>query len=90
MSFKIETKTSEPIPVGDTQITISSRAWQLRLAFGGIVWNHPAFVAVQAGNGQVRVLPVYDVTRIAQALILALGLAGAIWIALTRAGETKS
>ncbi len=84
MSFKIEMQTGEPIPVGDQQITVSSRAWQLRLPFGGFVWNHPAFVTTQTADGQTRVLPVYDVTRIAQALILALGIAGAIGIALRR------
>jgi len=48
------------------RIVVEARAWQVRLPFGGLVWNRP--VAVRAPGppgdtpGETR-LPVRDVTR---------------------------
>ena len=51
---------------------------------GGIIWNRPSAVIVRDSEGTEQRLPVRDVTRIAQVLILGFGALVSIlmWIAL--------
>lgn len=74
--------SSDPILFGARRMVVRSHAIQLSLPFvkGGVVWNRPFAVQVQEGNGQEQSLPVVDVTRIAQLLILAAGLMAASFV----------
>jgi hypothetical protein len=63
----IETFTSQPIKVKDSQIRLRSQVIQFRLPIGhgGLIWNRPTAVLVHTADGQDHILPVLDVTRIA-------------------------
>jgi hypothetical protein len=75
-------QSGEPIQFGSRRMVVRSHAIQLSLPFikGGIVWNRPFALQVQEGDGQEQTLPVVDVTRIAQVLILAAGVMAAIFV----------
>jgi hypothetical protein len=76
----IETLPGETIHAGRHKITPFSRAVKLILpgSKGGLIWNRPVSVLVQGVDGREQVLPVQDVTRIAQLALLGIGLAGGI------------
>ncbi|CAG0968704.1 hypothetical protein ANRL3_01353 [Anaerolineae bacterium] len=81
---QIETHTSAPITLGNQQIILQSRAVSINLpVIGGIVWNRPSAVITRTDAGRTQMLAVCDVTRLAQLLIVALGIAGVWLIALT-------
>jgi hypothetical protein len=82
--IQIETQWGKPIQFGERKVVVQSRALQIRLPFleGGLVWNRPVSVLVESSDGHDQVLPVRDVTRIAQIALIALGLAGMILIGL--------
>ena len=81
----IETMPGETIQAGTNKITPFSQAVKLILpgSMGGLIWNRPVSVLVQGADDSEQVLPVVDVTRIAQLALLGIGLAGGIllwWI----------
>jgi len=78
--FTIETTPGETIQAGRSKITPFSQAVKLILpgSKGGLIWNRPVSVLVQGTDGSEQVLPVVDVTRIAQLALLGIGLAGGI------------
>lgn len=80
--IQIEMQSSAPIVLSDRQIILQARIVRVRLPFGGIVWNVPASVSVQMADGHRQSLPVRDVTRLVQVLVLTLGLTGAMMIRL--------
>jgi hypothetical protein len=86
--IEIETHAGEPIQAGLLKVTPFSKALILRLPGfpGGLIWNRPASLLVQTADGQEQVLPVADVTRRAQWLLLGAGLLGAalIWLLYRR------
>jgi hypothetical protein len=65
--LRIETRTSPPIKIPDAQLYVRSRLVQLRFPIvnGGLIWNRPAAIVVRPLNGQEKVIPVLDMTRIA-------------------------
>ena len=73
----IETFPGETIQAGKTKITPFSQAVKFMLpgSRGGLIWNRPVSVLVQGDDGSEYVLPVVDVTRIAQLALLGIGLA---------------
>ena len=74
-----EQTAGEPVEIGDYTVTPVSQALSVRLPFGGFVWNRPAAVLVDGGDGQQRI-PIVDVTRTAQLALLA---AAALFLMLT-------
>ena len=80
--IQIETSVRAPITIGDREIIFQSRAATIQLPGFRFVWNRPVQVIARAADGRAQKLIVRDVTRLAQLLIIALGIAGAIWIAL--------
>ena len=64
--LRIETHTSPPIEIPDGQLHVRSRLVQLRFppANGGLIWNRPVAIVVRPLNGQEKVIPVLDITRI--------------------------
>ena len=80
--FETETHSGQPIQAGLLKITPFSKALILRLpgANGGLIWNRPTSLLVQTADGREQVVPVADVTRRAQWLLLGMGLFGAVCI----------
>ncbi len=79
---EFETHVGEPIQVNSVTITPISRALQVRFPgrTGGIVWNRPVAVRVQAPQGPEKRLPVHDETRFQQFLLFVV-LFGAVALA---------
>lgn len=84
----IETQPGETIQAGRNKITPFSQAIKLILpgSRGGLVWNRPVSVLVQGADGGEQVLPVVDVTRIAQLALFGIGLVGGVlfWLVKRR------
>ena len=81
MSILVETHAGEPIEVGDSKIVPLAKAVRFQKTgwLGGVIWNRPVAVVVQTGDDEERVIPIRDVTRIAQLAIFGSGLFF-IWI----------
>jgi hypothetical protein len=72
--ISFETKTSEPVQIGNTHLRLTSQALRISLPFlknGGLIWNRPVSVTAQAGSEMEQVLPVVDITRIVQLAVFA-------------------
>lgn len=81
--IQIESNSSAPIFVGDQEIVLQSRAVSINLpGVGGVVWNRPTAVIARTRDGRARKIRVRDVTRLAQLCVIALGIAGAVMIAM--------
>ena len=85
----IETLPGETIQAGTNKITPFSQAVKLILpgTTGGLIWNRPVSVLVQGDDGSQQVLPVVDVTRIAQLALLGIGLVSGILLLLIKRGS---
>ena len=86
----VETTAGAPISVGDQEIVPIARAVRVQVQMAGLhaglIWNRPVAVAVRTADGQEFELPVHDVTRRVQLLVLAAGIIGSllVWLALHR------
>jgi hypothetical protein len=80
--FSSKILSSKPIQVGQRQLVIRSHAIQLALPFVPVatVWNRPYAIQVQDSDGQANILPVVDVTRIAQVFLLSAGVIAAMFV----------
>ena len=85
---QIETTCGRPIRVDGQEIMPLARSVRVRLPVlhGGFMWNRPVAIVVRAADGSEYELPVHDVTRRMQVLVLAAGILGSllIWLALRR------
>ena len=74
----VENRAGSIIQAGDNQIMPISQAIRLQIPglSGGLIWNRPVSVVVTAPDGQEQVLPIRDVTRIAQLAILGMAVVG--------------
>lgn len=76
--------TGQPIKTSHGIVTPKSRSLQVRLPFGGFVWNHPVEIELVRG-GDVQTLKIDDITRksvlIMAAVTMIISL-GALFIAL--------
>jgi hypothetical protein len=70
------TSAGEPISQGDVNIYPVSRTYRINFPRlrGGISWNRPYGVIVEDHMGNRQVLPVKDITRRYQVIILSAGL----------------
>jgi len=87
LDISIKNHTGAPITFGPLCLFPVSQAVVVQVSGrGGLVWNRPAAVGIQMLGEEVRFIPVYDYTRLAQVLILAAGLLGSllIWLFLHR------
>ncbi|HZS79016.1 MAG TPA: hypothetical protein VFA41_20570 [Ktedonobacteraceae bacterium] len=64
--------TGTPVMVNNYTITPQSQAFIVRLPIGIFVWNRPTSVLVEK-NGEVKRLPIVDVTRLLQLALLSAG-----------------
>ncbi len=79
--LNLETQTGQPYYAGETKITPVSRSVRLQLPFvpGGLIWNRPVAVRVEPPGQPEETLPIQDLTRILQVLILGLGFLGGLF-----------
>jgi len=88
----LENRAGETIQAGPRRMTPLSSLVRVQIPGwkGGLVWNRPSGVVVTEPDGEEKLLPVRDVTRLTQFLILGAGLLGGwlIWLAF-RPGKTK-
>lgn len=79
-----EVRTGETQKVGDYEITPTTNLLSIKLPgyHAGIVWNRPKAVIVKTPDGQEKILPVRDVTRLLIWSMLAGGIIGAIMIGM--------
>jgi hypothetical protein len=68
-TFQRQTLSGDPIAIGDVAITPQSQALTISWSRGGWVWNRPVAILVERG-GKVERIPVVDVTRMAQWVML--------------------
>lgn len=82
--IRYETRAATPILIGKSRLVLFSRAWVIPLPrlSGGLVWNRPAAVLVVSPEGGEAILPIFDLTRRIQWILLAIGAIGAgmIWL----------
>jgi hypothetical protein len=80
----IENRAGAPIQAGDRRITPFNQVLMLKIPglAGGLIWNRPHAILVQEADGTETVIPVTDITRQAQVLLLAAGLLAGflIWL----------
>ena len=69
--LRIDTLTSSPIPIPDAQVYIRSQAVQVRIPaiHGGLIWNRPVASVVRTPDGQEKVIPILDITRLVLVLL---------------------
>ena len=68
-----QTQAGQPIEAGGYTIIPVTRMLIIHGSKGGWVWNQPAAIRVKDAEGE-RHIPIIDVTRIAQLLLIGLGL----------------
>ena len=78
----LETYAGEPIKSGDKKIIPFSQALTVRFPFfnGGLTWNRPVSVLEVSADGEEQVLPIQDVTRITQIILLSTGAVASLLI----------
>ena len=76
-AVQIQTREGAPIAVGDVTLTPQAQSLSVRWPGGGWVWNRPLAAVVTRGDQEDRI-PIVDVTRIAQIVMLGITLACAL------------
>jgi hypothetical protein len=81
-TFLSETKAGNQVPAGDLLVIPVSRATRIHFPGwkGGLIWNRPVGLWVQSPDGSEQFVPVYDITRRIQWMLLGVGLLGSILI----------
>jgi len=59
-----QTKTGDAIEIDDVTVIPQAQVIQVKLPFGGFIWNRPTSVMVER-DGHLTSFPLIDVTRIA-------------------------
>ena len=90
--LRIETRTSPPIRVNDTELYVRARVVELGFpgTHGGIIWNQPVSVVMRRPRGQEQVLFIPDVTQTVMIGLLVLNLAGTFVFMLFRRKNASS
>ena len=90
--LRIETHTSHPIRINNTEVRVRSQVIQLRLpvANGGLIWNRPVAVIVRTADDQEKILPVPDLTRIAILILAGLSFASMFLLIFFRRKRIES
>ena len=90
--LRIETHTSPPVTTPDGQIYVRSQVVQVRFPAinGGLIWNRPVAVALRQLNGQEKIVPVLDITRIILLTLAGLSLTSVLIFIFLRSKMPKS
>lgn len=78
--IQTETQVGETVRFKNYELTPVSKVLTIHIPGrqAGLVWNRPGSVMVMSDDGQEKVLPVVDVTRVTIWAMLAGGLLGAL------------
>ena len=79
--------TGATILVGDRSVTLETKTLVVRLPFGGIAWTRPSAVIAERG-GKTERIAIHDVTRIVQAVMMAVPLVAGT-VLLSRRGKSR-
>jgi hypothetical protein len=74
-----ETRTGEPITVGERTVRTQSQFVMVRFPFGGFVWNRPTAVLVTENNHNYTI-PITDPTRLALWTLTGMSVIGSLWV----------
>ena len=90
----IETQliAGDPIRVGRDHVVTLARSIRAHMfgLRGGLVWNRPHAVMIIDEDGTERVLPIRDVTRRSQILLLGAGVVGSLLVwGFLRGGNSR-
>ena len=88
--LEIESRAGEPVHVGQTRLTPFIQTVRINLPgpSGVFSWSRPDSVLAQNSTEEEQIIPIIDVTRRAQLMILGLGLLSSllIWMIYRRKG----
>lgn len=78
--FTIENRAGKTIQAGENWIMPISQAIRLQIPGlpGGLIWNRPVSVVVTTPSGQEQILPIRDITRIAQLSFIGMAILGVL------------
>ena len=78
----IENRAGSPIALGDTSLIPIARSVRIQPPgyWGFLRWSRPVAVIVQTPNRQEHNLPIRDITRQTQAILLGIGLLGSLLV----------
>ncbi len=90
--FRIDTLTSSPITTPGGQVTMRSQAVQVRIPaiHGGLIWNRPVACVVRTPDGQERIIPILDITRIVLLALAGFGFTSLFVLVFLRRGTFRS
>ena len=90
--LRIETLTSPPVTIQDTQLHVRSQLVQLRFPTinGGLIWNRPVAVVLRTLDGQEKIVPISDVTRTAMFTLAGLCVTGLFVLLILRRKKSES
>lgn len=85
----IRTNVGKAININGSTVVPIARSVHIRLPLvsGGLIWNRPIAVLVRHSDGTEYTLPIHDVTRRLQVLVLSIGMLGALLFWLARRGR---
>jgi hypothetical protein len=81
----LKTYTSGPIEVGNVRVFLTAQTLRIKAPFmpgPELIWNRPVSIRIQSDDMTAQVLPVVDITRLAQIMLLAGGCVGALIFAV--------
>ena len=84
-----ERRQSASQDIGDTTLTLESRALEVRLPFGGLVWNRPTAVVTRRRGEASRRTGISDGTSRTQAGMVAGCVAAFVLTTLLRSKRNK-
>ena len=80
MSFQEEVNMGEEIKVKGASLYPLSKVIRWTTGNGGLIWNRPDSVLVKTDSGEEHILPVRDITREAQLMVLAAGAMASLFL----------
>jgi hypothetical protein len=86
--LEIRKMSGDPIVTGDVRVTPVSWSLVGRWPLGGFVWSRPFALDVEEG-GQIRRVPIVDVTRLVQVSLAALTLCSALSLMIRLRNRTR-
>ncbi len=86
--LSIVTRRSYPFEIGDNTVKLLSRSLRFQPASyrWALIWQRPTAVVIRQQDGEQQTLPIEDITRRTQVMILTIGLLVSllIWLGLRK------
>ena len=72
--LNVETRAEQPLRARQIRLIPFAQAARVTLPGGVLIWSRPTAILAQSADGDEVVLPIRDVTRQAQVILLGLGI----------------